>query len=85
MVKITTYLDMVPCCLVTTHQYCKVTFRDDVSTCRLSRLFDHRIHIVFDDGIEQSAEISSYVSNLAWITSRDEFLKYSVVKCFNIT
>jgi len=82
MVKITDYLDMASCCLVTAHQYCKVTVRGDVSTCRLSRLFDHGIHIVFDDGIEQSAEISSYVSNLAWITSRDEFLKLQRRKMF---
>ena len=82
MVKITAYLDVAPCCLVTTHRYCKVTFRDDVSTCRLARLFDDGIHIVFDDGIEQSAEISSYVSNLAWSTSREEFLKLQRRKMF---
>ena len=59
--------------LVTANRYCKITFRDDVSKCRLAHLFDNGIHIVFEDGIEQSAEISSYVSDLTWITSRDEF------------
>jgi len=73
MVKTTACLDVTPCCLVTAHRYCKVTFRDDVSKCRLARPFYDRIHIVFEDGIEQSVEISSYVSNLTRITSRDEF------------
>jgi hypothetical protein len=53
-----------------------------VSTCRLACLFGDAVHIVIDDGIEQSAEISSYVSNLTWITSRDEFLKLQRRKMF---
>ena len=53
-----------------------------MSTCRLARLFDDGIHIVFDDGINQSAEISSYVINLTWITSREEFLKLQRHKIF---
>ena len=53
-----------------------------MSTCRLARLFDDGLHIVFDDGIEQSAEISSNVSNLTWITSRVEFLKLQRRKIF---
>jgi len=84
MVKITAYLN-VASCLVTAHWYCKVTFRDEVSKCRRARLFDERIYIIFEDRIEQSAEIWFYVSNLTWITSRDEFFNCSVVKYFNIT
>jgi hypothetical protein len=57
-----------------------------VSKCRLAHPFYDRIHIVFEDGIEQSVEILSYVGNLTWITSRDDFfLNYSVVKCYNVT
>ena len=53
-----------------------------MSTCTLARLFDDGIHVVFDAGIEQSAEISSYASNLAWSTSREEFLKLQGRKMF---
>jgi hypothetical protein len=75
MVKITALLDVGPCYLVVTHRYYKVTFRDEVSQCRLTRLSADRIRIVFEAGIEQSAKILSNVGNLTWITSRDEFIK----------
>ena len=75
MVKIAAYLYVVPCCLVSAHWYCKVTFRDDASKCRLACLLDDGIHIVFDDGIEQYAKISSYVNNLTWIKVEMIFLQ----------
>lgn len=53
-----------------------------MSKCKLARLFDGGMHIVFEDGIEQSVEISYYVNNLTWITSRDEFFKLLRRKIF---